>query len=140
MMELTFSLNEIENSAKQFIAYLKDKKVVAFSGSLGAGKTTFIKELCNQLGVKENVTSPTFSIINQYRTVNNSTIFHIDLYRVEDEEEAINAGVEESIYSGDVCFIEWPEKLFSILPEDTVDVFMEPVNESKRKLVCKFPL
>ncbi len=139
-MELTFSLNEIENSAKQFIAYLKDKKVVAFSGNLGAGKTTFIKELCNQLGVKENVTSPTFSIINQYTTVNNSTIFHIDLYRVKDEEEAINAGVEESIYSGDVCFIEWPEKLISLLPEDTVDVFMEPVNESKRKLVCKFPL
>ncbi len=140
MMELTFSLNEIENSAKQFIAYLKDKKVVAFSGNLGAGKTTFIKELCNQLGVQENVTSPTFSIINQYTTVNNSTIFHIDLYRVKDEEEAINAGVEESIYSGDVCFIEWPEKLISLLPEDTVDVFMEPVNESKRKLVCKFPL
>lgn len=139
-MELTFSLNEIENSAKQFIAYLKDKKVVAFSGNLGAGKTTFIKELCNQLGVKENVTSPTFSIINQYTTVNNSTIFHIDLYRVKDEEEAINAGVEESIYSGDVCFIEWPEKLISLLPEDTVDVFMEAVNESKRKLVCKFPL
>jgi len=139
-MELTFSLNEIENSAKQFIAYLKDKKVVAFSGNLGAGKTTFIKELCNQLGVIENVTSPTFSIINQYTTVNNSTIFHIDLYRVKDEEEAINAGVEESIYSGDVCFIEWPEKLISLLPEDTVDVFMEPVNESKRKLVCKFPL
>jgi len=139
-MELTFSLNEIEDSAKQFIAYLKDKKVVAFSGNLGAGKTTFIKELCNQLGVKENVTSPTFSIINQYTTVNNSTIFHIDLYRVKDEEEAINAGVEESIYSGDVCFIEWPEKLISLLPEDTVDVFMEPVNESKRKLVCKFPL
>ena len=139
-MELTFSLNEIENSAKQFIAYLKDKKVVAFSGNLGAGKTTFIKELCNQLGVKENVTSPTFSIINQYTTVDNSTIFHIDLYRVKDEEEAINAGVEESIYSGDVCFIEWPEKLFTLLPEDTVDVFMEPVNEYKRKLVCKFPL
>ncbi len=140
MMELTFSLNEIENSAKQFIAYLKDKKVVAFSGNLGAGKTTFIKELCNQLGVKDNVTSPTFSIINQYTTVNNSTIFHIDLYRVKDEEEAINAGVEESIYSGDVCFIEWPEKLISLLPEDTVKVFMEAVNESKRKLVCKSPL
>ena len=139
-MELTFSLNEIEDSAKQFIAYLKDKKVVAFSGNLGAGKTTFIKELCKQLGVEENVTSPTFSIINQYTTVNNSTIFHIDLYRVKDEEEAINAGVEESIYSGDVCFIEWPEKLISLLPEDTVDVFMETVNESKRKLVCKFPL
>jgi tRNA threonylcarbamoyladenosine biosynthesis protein TsaE len=139
-MELTFSLNEIENSAKQFIAYLKDKKVVAFSGNLGAGKTTFIKELCNQLGVKDNVTSPTFSIINQYTTVNNSTIFHIDLYRVKDEEEAINAGVEESIYSGDVCFIEWPEKLISLLPEDTVKVFMEAVNESKRKLVCKSPL
>jgi len=140
MMVLTFSLHEIENSVKQFIAYLKDKKVVAFSGNLGAGKTTFIKELCKQLGVKENVTSPTFSIINQYTTVNNSTIFHIDLYRVKDEEEAINAGVEESIYSGDVCFIEWPEKLISLLPEDTVDVFMEAVNESKRKLVCKFPL
>ncbi len=139
-MELTFNLNEIENSAKQFIAYLKDKKVVAFSGNLGAGKTTFIKAVCQQLGVMENVSSPTFSIINQYAIANNTTIYHIDLYRVKDEEEAINAGVQECIYSGDICFIEWPEKLNSILPDDTVNVFMEPMNESKRKLVCKLPL
>jgi len=110
-MELIFSLDDIEIAAKEFILFLKDRTVVAFNGNLGAGKTTFIKAVCRQLGVKENVSSPTFSIINQYTMANNKSIFHIDLYRVKDNEEAINAGVEECIYSGDICFIEWPEKV-----------------------------
>jgi len=137
-MESIYSLNEIENTAKQFITFLDGHKVVAFHGNLGAGKTTFIQAICNQQGVKENVSSPTFSIINQYTTVNNKTIFHIDLYRVKDNEEAVNAGVEESIYSGNICFIEWPERI-SILPGDTVNVFIEAVNETERKLMCKLP-
>ena len=112
---------------------------ITIEGNIGAGKTTFIQAVCKQLGVKENVSSPTFSIINQYQTEKNKTIFHIDLYRVKDVEEAINAGVEECIYSGDICFIEWPEKAFSILPALTVNVFIDPVTETKRKLMCKLP-
>jgi tRNA threonylcarbamoyladenosine biosynthesis protein TsaE len=137
-MELIFSLDNIEIAAKEFIDLLKDRRVVAFHGNLGAGKTTFIKAVCKQLGVKENVSSPTFSIINQYTTVIDKSIFHIDLYRIKDDEEAINAGVEECIYSGDLCFVEWPERI-SFLPYDTVNVFIEPVSENERKLICKLP-
>ena len=110
-MQLIFSLDDIEIAAREFIDLLKDRRVVAFHGNLGAGKTTFIKAVCKQLGVIENVSSPTFSIINQYTATNNKNIFHIDLYRVKDNEEAINAGVEECIYIGDTCFIEWPERV-----------------------------
>ncbi|MEO5781801.1 MAG: tRNA (adenosine(37)-N6)-threonylcarbamoyltransferase complex ATPase subunit type 1 TsaE [Ginsengibacter sp.] len=137
-MELIFSLEKIEIAAKKFIDLLKDRTVVAFHGNLGAGKTTFIKAVCKQLGVKENVSSPTFSIINQYIAVNNKSIFHIDLYRVKDNGEAINAGVEECIYSGDICFIEWPERV-SILPDDRVNVFIESISETERRLTFKFP-
>ena len=137
-MESIYSLNEIENTARQFIKFLDGHKIVAFHGNLGAGKTTFIQAVCKQLGVKENVSSPTFSIINQYTTENNKTIFHIDLYRIKDNEEAIHAGVEECIYSGDECFIEWPERI-SFLPDDTVNVFIETISDTKRKLMCKLP-
>ena len=137
-MELIFSLEKIEIAAKKFIDLLKDRTVVAFHGNLGAGKTTFIKAVCKQLGVKENVSSPTFSIINQYTSANNKTIFHIDLYRLKDNAEAINAGVEECIFSGDTCFIEWPERV-SILPDDRVNVFIEPISETERRLTCKLP-
>lgn len=137
-MESVYSLNDIEEVAKEFSRYISTHKIVAFHGDLGAGKTTFIQAVCKQLGVKENVSSPTFSIINQYTTAENKTIFHIDLYRVKDDEEAINAGVEECIYSGDICFIEWPERI-SFLPAETVNVFIGPLNEDKRKLVCKLP-
>ncbi|MDB5221981.1 MAG: hypothetical protein JWN83_648 [Chitinophagaceae bacterium] len=137
-MESIYSLAGIETAAKGFIELLDEHTVVAFHGNLGAGKTTFIQAVCKQLGVKENVSSPTFSIINQYTTENNKIIFHIDLYRVKDNEEAVNAGVEECIYSGETCFIEWPEKI-SILPDDTMNVFIEPISDTERKLVCKLP-
>jgi tRNA threonylcarbamoyladenosine biosynthesis protein TsaE len=139
-MELIFSLDEIKSAAKNFLNYINNKKVIAFHGNLGAGKTTFIKAVCKQLNVKENVSSPTFSIINQYNTEKNKSIFHIDLYRLKDNAEAINAGVEECIYSGDMCFIEWPEKIVEILPVNTVEVFIEPLSETKRKLICKLPV
>jgi tRNA threonylcarbamoyladenosine biosynthesis protein TsaE len=137
-MESIYGLDEIGNAAKEFIKILDGYKVIAFHGNLGAGKTTLIQAVCKRLGVEENVSSPTFSIINQYTTTSNKTIFHIDLYRVKDNEEAINAGVEESIYSGDLCFIEWPERI-SFLPADALHVFIEPVNETKRRLLCKLP-
>ena len=137
-MESIYSLSEIDIAAKKFIEILQIYNIFAFHGNLGAGKTTFIQAVCRQLGVKENVSSPTFSIINQYKTDNDEIIFHIDLYRVRDDEEALNAGVEEFIYSGDMCFIEWPERI-TFLPADTVNVFIEPVNDTQRKLLCKLP-
>ena len=137
-MESIYSLSGIESAAKKFIEFLNGNKVIAFHGNLGAGKTTFIQAVCRQLGVKENVSSPTFSIINQYKNENGRTIFHIDLYRVKDTEEAVNAGVEECVYSGELCFIEWPERI-TFLPGDAVNVFIEPVNDTERKLVCKLP-
>ena len=138
-MEAFFTLEEIEKTAKEFIEYLQEKKVVAFHGNMGAGKTTFIKEVCRQMGVRQNVSSPTFSIINEYITKYSNQIFHIDVYRLKDLEEAIQAGVEDCVYSGSLCFIEWPEKIFSILPVDTVQVFIEPVDEDKRRFICKLP-
>jgi tRNA threonylcarbamoyladenosine biosynthesis protein TsaE len=137
-MESIYSLNEVESVAGKFIQFLDDHKVVALHGDLGAGKTTFIQAVCKHLGVKEKVSSPTFSIINQYSTINDTTIFHIDLYRVKDNEEAINAGVEESVFSGDTCFIEWPKRI-SFLPDETVNVFFEVISENERRLMCKLP-
>jgi tRNA threonylcarbamoyladenosine biosynthesis protein TsaE len=138
-MESIYALSNIENAAAGFIKLTNNVTLFAFHGNLGAGKTTFIQAVCRKLGVKETVSSPTFSIINQHKTGKNKTIFHIDLYRIRDIEEAINAGVEECIYSGDLCFIEWPEKIFPLLPENIVNVFIEPVTDTERKLVYKLP-
>jgi tRNA threonylcarbamoyladenosine biosynthesis protein TsaE len=138
-MESIYSLEGIQRAAEVFVPVTSLHSIFAFHGNLGAGKTTFIQAVCRKLGVKENVSSPTFSIINQYQTANNKTIFHIDLYRIKDIGEAINAGVEECIYSGDLCFIEWPEKIPSLLPAGIVNVFIEPVSDTERKLVCKLP-
>lgn len=137
-MESIYSLDQIEKTAKEFIEFSLPYKIIAFHGNLGAGKTTLIQAVCKQFGVKENVSSPTFSIINQYTSADNRSIYHIDLYRVKDNEEAVNAGVEECIYSGDICFIEWPERI-SFLPDDTLHVFLTTVNETERQLMCKLP-
>lgn len=137
-MESIYSLREIENMAEDLIKFLDEHVIIAFHGNLGAGKTTLIQAICKQLGVKVNVSSPTFSIINQYTAAGNKTIFHIDLYRVKDDEEAINAGVEECLFSGEMCFVEWPERI-SILPPGTINVFIETVTGTQRKLMCKLP-
>lgn len=138
-MEVIYNIDDIENVAKTFLKYIKEYTVLAFHGDLGAGKTTFIKRVCKELGIDENISSPTFSIINQYKTATGKTISHIDLYRLKDLEEAVNAGVEESIYSSDFCFIEWPEKISSILPADTVNVFIETISDDTRKIITKLP-
>ncbi len=136
-MELIFNLGQIETIAKEFIGILRDQKVVAIHGNIGAGKTTLIHAVCVALGVTENISSPTFSIIHQYGGMHERTIYHIDLYRLKDEQEAINAGVEDCIYSGDLCFIEWPEKISSLLPPGVMHVYLETVQEENRKLIYK---
>jgi len=135
-MELVYSLEEIGEGAEKFAFLMKDHKVFAFYGNLGAGKTTFIQAVCKKLGVEENVSSPSFSIINEYKTGNNS-IYHIDLYRIKDEEEAIRAGVEECLYSKSICFVEWPERALSLFPTGTQSVHFEVLSEAKRKIVIK---
>ena len=136
-MEWTFSLDNINEVAKDFWKVTEGKTVFAFHGEMGAGKTTFIHALCDAKGVKDVVGSPTFSIINEYQYDCEGTkkaLFHMDLYRLKNEEEAIRAGVEDVLLSGYIGLVEWPEKAPGIFPDDTVHVFIEPVNSETRRL------
>lgn len=133
-MEFIFTLTELEATVQQFLPHLKNISVVAFHGQMGAGKTTFISALCKALGIKDAASSPTFSIINQYKTNNGQTIYHMDWYRLKDEEEALQAGVEDALYSAQLCLVEWPERAAGLLPENTMHVKLELVDEGKRKL------
>lgn len=136
-MEWQFSLNNINAVAKEFRQATEGKKVFAFHGTMGAGKTTFIHALCDVLGVRDVVGSPTFSIINEYVYDCEGTpraLFHMDLYRIKDEEEALRTGVEDALYSGSTCLVEWPERAPGIFPDDTVQVYIEPVDSNTRRL------
>lgn len=130
-MEIQFSLANIREAAKKFITEFDNRKVIAFHGEMGVGKTTFIHAVCDVLGVKDTVGSPTFSIINEYVSESRS-IFHIDLYRINSTGEAVQAGVEDCFYSGHTCFIEWPEKVAALIPDDALHVEMRVVDENTR--------
>lgn len=118
------SLDDIERAADEFVALMDDRTVYAFRGEMGAGKTTFINALCRRLGVQEDITgSPTFAIINEYRSDSTAElIYHFDLFRIENPEEAEDIGVEDYFYSGALCLLEWPEKIEDLLPDDVVNV------------------
>jgi tRNA threonylcarbamoyladenosine biosynthesis protein TsaE len=136
-MEFLFSLPDIKEVATQFWEMAGNSTVFAFHGNMGAGKTTFIHSLCEEKGVKDVVGSPTFSIINEYVYTSNGDlkkIFHIDLYRLKDEEEAIQAGVEDCLYSDHICFVEWPDRSPGIFPEDTVHVYIDTIDSSVRRI------
>jgi tRNA threonylcarbamoyladenosine biosynthesis protein TsaE len=136
-MERTFSLDNINVVAKEFWKAVEGKNVFAFHGPMGAGKTTFIHALCYAKGVKDVVGSPTFSIINEYEYDCEGTkraLFHMDLYRIKDEQEALRAGVEDALFSGYICLVEWPEKAPGIFPDNTVHVFIELVDSKTRRL------
>jgi tRNA threonylcarbamoyladenosine biosynthesis protein TsaE len=135
-VKLTYKLNEIKDAAARFWEAIDTKKTIAFHGKMGAGKTTFIHALCEVKGVKDVVGSPTFSIINEYYFPDGK-IFHIDLYRLKDEDEAIRAGVEDCLYSDHICFVEWPEKAPGIFLNDTVHVFIEVENSETRHLTIQ---
>jgi len=116
-------INLIHEAAKQFIASMDDRTVFAFKGAMGAGKTTFIKAICENLGVRDVINSPTFAIVNEYRSDTTAElIYHFDFYRINNLQEALNIGAEDYFDSGALCFIEWPEKIAEILPDDTVYV------------------
>lgn len=133
-MVVNFTLNEIDQAAGEFLSLLGDRKTVAFHGDMGAGKTTFIHALCKVMGVEDVTSSPTFSIINEYKKANGETILHMDLYRLRDEQEAVSAGVEDGLFSGNLCLVEWPEKAKGIFPEDVVHCYITVTGASSRKL------
>ena len=124
----------VKQAAKQFIDFMGDNMVFAFQGSMGAGKTTLIKAICQELGVKESVTSHTFNIINEYKDREGESIYHFDFYRINKLEEAFDFGYEDYFYSGNLCFIEWPEIVESLLPENCVKVTIEEIEKGFRVL------
>ena len=115
-------VSELERASASLLELINDKTIVCFYGEMGVGKTTFIKEICKKLGVEDVVSSPTFSIINEYLTKNNESVYHFDFYRTEKEEEAFDIGYEEYFYQGNLCLIEWPEKISSIIPKNIIKV------------------
>ena len=121
-MEIKISnLDSIREAAREFISVIGDHRVFAFYGSMGAGKTTFVKAICEELGVEDVITSPTFAIINEY-SGRDGVIYHFDFYRIKKLEEVYDMGYEDYFYSGALCFIEWPELIEDVLPEDAVKV------------------
>ena len=132
-MEWTFSLATLQEVARKVWAITGPGKVLAFHGPMGSGKTTFIHALCDLMKVQGAVGSPTFALINEYRCPQ-GPLFHIDLYRIQSEEEAVRAGIEEALHSGYSCFIEWPERAPHLLPEGTVQLYFEVLDEQTRTL------
>lgn len=136
-MEWEFTLDDIIKTAGACWKAIGDAKVIAFHGPMGVGKTTFIHALCEVKEVKDRVASPTFSIINEYEYPCEGTakrMFHLDLYRVNSEEEARQAGVEDCLYSGNICLVEWPEKATGLFPGETVHIYLELINTTTRRL------
>lgn len=136
-MNRIFLLDNIHEVAAAFWKNTGAATVFAFHGQMGAGKTTFIHALCDIKGVKDAVGSPTFSLVNEYvyeEKGHQQKLFHIDLYRLKDEEEAIRAGIEDCLYSGDICLVEWPEKAPGIFPEHTLHIYIEVLDVQRRRL------
>jgi len=128
------TLKEINSVAQKFVSQMGDNTVFAFYGKMGAGKTTFIKAICEVLGITDTVNSPTFSIINEYLLPDGNLAYHFDFYRINNISEAVNIGTEEYFYSGNLCFIEWAEKIPEILPENTVKVQIEVLENYERTI------
>ena len=136
-MEITIkSLDTIHEAAKECVKEMGEGKVFAFYGKMGAGKTTFIKALCEVLGVEDVITSPTFAIINEYTDGKGDPIYHFDFYRIKKLEEVYDMGYEDYFYSGNLCLLEWPELIEDILPENVIKVTIEEQPDGTRKLSC----
>ena len=127
------SINELKTAANQLTEFAGAEKIFLFYGDMGAGKTTFIKSLCEQLGVNETVTSPTFSIVNEYQS-KGIKIYHFDFYRLKNQNEALDMGYEEYFYSGNYCFIEWPEKISDLLPPHYIRIDIQVLGANERLL------
>lgn len=133
-MEKIYSLSEIDSVAKELLPQLRSN-VVLINGEMGAGKTTLIKAICKALKCPDVVSSPTFSLINEYRTIEHTPIYHFDCYRIENEEEAYDFGAEEYLYSKHLCLIEWSENINSLLPEHCTSITLEKIDATIRKIL-----
>ena len=130
------NLEGIDNAAREFVAGMGKSRVFALYGKMGAGKTTFIKAVCEQLGVEDVITSPTFAIVNEYTSeTSGDTIYHFDFYRIKKLDEVYDMGYEEYFYSGSLCFIEWPELIESLLPEDATKVTIKENEDGSRSVI-----
>lgn len=135
-MEIVFSFNELQQVANQILAN-NPEKIILFNGEMGVGKTTLIKELCKALGVKNATSSPTFSLVNEYPILDNKMVYHFDVYRLKSEEEALDIGLEDYLYSDNWCFIEWAEKIINLIPDDHSVITLSLLSDGNRKLVLK---
>lgn len=132
------ALDDIQQAARRFVETMGDNTVFAFYGKMGAGKTTFIKAICRELGVEDNITSPTFAIVNEYRSdFAGELIYHFDFYRIKKLEEVYDMGYEDYFYSGAVCFIEWPELIEELLPGNAVTVKIEELEDGSRQVTME---
>lgn len=134
--EATFNLSEIRNIAKKLLVKYSDYKVWLFYGQMGIGKTTLIKEICSVLGVANHVSSPTYSIINEYISVDNQVIYHFDFYRIKHETEALDIGVDEYFESKLLCLVEWPTLIPSLLPQNALYIKLENIDSQTRYIHC----
>lgn len=132
-MEFIFSLEDIASVA-DIIVTQNPHKVILFHGEMGAGKTTFIKQFCKTLGVTEATSSPTFSLVNEYQTTDNQTVYHFDFYRLKDEHEALDMGADDYFYSGNWCFIEWAENVPNLIPDEHSVITIKVLEDGKRLL------
>jgi len=125
------ALHELKDAAKSFLKIVGKARSFAFYGEMGMGKTTFINAILNELGIDDHSSSPTFSIVNEYYSANLGSVYHFDFYRIENEEEALDIGVEDILYGSNICFMEWPEKIENLLPADCVNVFITGSNDCR---------
>lgn len=134
--ETNFSISEIRAVAKSLVIKFSNYKVWLFHGQMGAGKTTLIKEICSVLGVESNVSSPTFSIVNEYITADNQLVYHFDFYRIKHESEALDIGVDEYFESKSICLVEWSSKIPSLIPKSTLHLTIEIIDNETRFISC----
>lgn len=134
-MERKFRLEDLPQVAKEFIDSMGNDRIFLFEGDMGVGKTTFIAEVCRLLGADDDFGSPTFSLVNEYADSEGNPIYHFDLYRIESPQEALDMGAEEYFDSGEICLVEWPDRLGSLLPEDARTVKIEVNPDDSRTLI-----
>lgn len=142
MTEKTFIAQSVENLpdiAGEILSLIDQFPVVAFYGPMGVGKTTFIKTICHKMDVEDTVNSPSFAIINEYLTKKGKRIFHFDFYRLRNDEELFDLGYEDYFYTGDVCLLEWPEKILNYLPDNRLNILLEELPDGSREIRISFP-
>ena len=135
-MNKNYSLENLSEVAAELIASANNKTLL-FYGQMGVGKTTLIKQICKQLGVLDNISSPTFSLVNEYKTSKDEKVFHFDFYRITNEEEALDMGIEDYLYNNDWCLIEWPENIENLLPLDAVQIHLSILENGQRNIQLK---